>query len=334
MAGADLILHPEEYERIREVIARLRSECNAKMVFLIDKNGQKFVEEGDVLPSFTTTPISGSAAAPIEVWLIAPALVAMFVAGLGSIAELLNQTEADRTPLQKQLDARGDSDKLLAQERARSQDLQKQLDSLQSQLAQAKRAEVRSTSASSSTASSITPSIFLPLRVSISSSAIACFWRTPYTQGLTRWGTEVHDRFMLPYFVALDFDDVIEELRQAGYQLSSDWFAPHLEFRFPLAGELSARAIQLTLRQALESQPDLGIDSVPTDVLVLPGYFGMFTNLVTPNRTASSRTGASHCSTVLIPVRLCTASNCVSWAGAPMYSNLRPSNSIPGLPIN
>ena len=35
--------------------------------YLIDKNGQKFVEEGDVLPSFTTTPISGSAAAPIEI---------------------------------------------------------------------------------------------------------------------------------------------------------------------------------------------------------------------------------------------------------------------------
>jgi uncharacterized protein (DUF2126 family) len=87
---------------------------------------------------------------------------------------------------------------------------------------------------------------------------IARFWREPYAAGLTRWGTELHDRFMLPYFVALDFDDVIEELRQAGYQLSSDWFAPHLEFRFPLAGELSARAIHLTLRQALEPWHVLG----------------------------------------------------------------------------
>ncbi|OLE80466.1 MAG: IMP dehydrogenase [Acidobacteria bacterium 13_1_20CM_2_65_9] len=87
---------------------------------------------------------------------------------------------------------------------------------------------------------------------------IARFWREPYTAGLTRWGTELHDRFMLPYFVALDFDDVIEELRRAGYQLSSEWFAPHLEFRFPLAGELSARAIHLTLRQALEPWHVLG----------------------------------------------------------------------------
>jgi uncharacterized protein (DUF2126 family) len=87
---------------------------------------------------------------------------------------------------------------------------------------------------------------------------IARFWREPYTAGLTRWGTELHDRFMLPYFIALDFDDVIEELRRAGYDLSSDWFAPHLEFRFPLAGELSAAAIHLTLRQALEPWHVLG----------------------------------------------------------------------------
>ena len=87
---------------------------------------------------------------------------------------------------------------------------------------------------------------------------IARFWREPYAAGLTRWGTALHDRFMLPYFVALDFDDVIEELRRAGYDLSSEWFAPHLEFRFPLAGELSARSIHLTLRQALEPWHVLG----------------------------------------------------------------------------
>ena len=87
---------------------------------------------------------------------------------------------------------------------------------------------------------------------------IARFWREPYVAGLTRWGTELHDRFMLPYFVSLDFDDVIEELNRAGYPLSADWFAPHLEFRFPRAGELSARAIHLTLRQALEPWHVLG----------------------------------------------------------------------------
>ena len=61
MAGADLILHPEEYERIREVIARLRSECNAKMVFLIDKNGQSICAQGEI-DAIDTTALASLAA--------------------------------------------------------------------------------------------------------------------------------------------------------------------------------------------------------------------------------------------------------------------------------
>jgi len=61
MAGADLILHPEEYERIREVIARLRSECNAKMVFLIDKNGQSICAQGET-DAIDTTALASLAA--------------------------------------------------------------------------------------------------------------------------------------------------------------------------------------------------------------------------------------------------------------------------------
>ncbi len=87
---------------------------------------------------------------------------------------------------------------------------------------------------------------------------IVRFWREPYVARLTRWRTELHDRFMLPFFVALDFEDVIEELRRAGYPVSTEWFAPHFEFRFPPAGELSSRAIHLTLRQALEPWHVLG----------------------------------------------------------------------------
>jgi predicted regulator of Ras-like GTPase activity (Roadblock/LC7/MglB family) len=61
MAGADLILHPEEYDRIREVIARLRSECNAKMVFLIDKNGQSICAQGET-DAIDTTALASLAA--------------------------------------------------------------------------------------------------------------------------------------------------------------------------------------------------------------------------------------------------------------------------------
>jgi uncharacterized protein (DUF2126 family) len=87
---------------------------------------------------------------------------------------------------------------------------------------------------------------------------IARFWRTPYTTPLVRWGTELHDRFMLPYFVELDFDDVIEELARAGYPMQAAWFAPHVEFRFPHAGQLVSHGIHLRLRQALEPWHVLG----------------------------------------------------------------------------
>jgi uncharacterized protein (DUF2126 family) len=87
---------------------------------------------------------------------------------------------------------------------------------------------------------------------------VARFWQAPYTARLTRWGAELHDRFMLPYFVELDFDDVLHEMRASGYAFDAAWFAPHFEFRFPLAGQTAMRGVQLTLRQALEPWHVLG----------------------------------------------------------------------------
>jgi uncharacterized protein (DUF2126 family)/transglutaminase-like putative cysteine protease len=87
---------------------------------------------------------------------------------------------------------------------------------------------------------------------------IARFWQHPYTTALVRWGTELHDRFMLPYFVWLDFEDVIEETQRAGWPIEVEWFLPHFEFRFPLGGDVSMRGVTMTLRQALEPWPVLG----------------------------------------------------------------------------
>jgi uncharacterized protein (DUF2126 family)/transglutaminase-like putative cysteine protease len=84
-------------------------------------------------------------------------------------------------------------------------------------------------------------------------SLVARFWNTPYTPPrLTRWGTELHDRFMLPYFLEQDFADVIAEQKEAGYALQPEWFAPHFEFRFPRYGDFATRGIEVELRQALE----------------------------------------------------------------------------------
>jgi uncharacterized protein (DUF2126 family) len=82
---------------------------------------------------------------------------------------------------------------------------------------------------------------------------IARFWQHPYRpERLKRWGTELHDRFMLPHFIWDDLQDVIEELRDFGLPMEADWFAPHFEFRFPHLGDFAARGVAVELRLALE----------------------------------------------------------------------------------
>jgi uncharacterized protein (DUF2126 family) len=85
---------------------------------------------------------------------------------------------------------------------------------------------------------------------------VAWFWREPYAgrgaTRLTRWETELHDRFLLPSFVKMDFDDLLAELAHVGLRFDPQWFAPHFEFRFPLIGELASQSLKLTLRSALE----------------------------------------------------------------------------------
>jgi uncharacterized protein (DUF2126 family) len=89
-------------------------------------------------------------------------------------------------------------------------------------------------------------------------SLVARFWRTPYRGDLVRWGTQLHDKFMLPFHVWSDFADVIDEMNRAGYGLDLAWFAPHYEFRFPLYGTVQFGNIEIELRQALEPWHVLG----------------------------------------------------------------------------
>jgi uncharacterized protein (DUF2126 family) len=87
---------------------------------------------------------------------------------------------------------------------------------------------------------------------------ISTFWDRPYERKLSRWGTRLHDDFMLPHFVQQDFEDVLADLGAAGYPFDPQWFAPHFEFRFPLVGEVAQRGIELELRNALEPWHVLG----------------------------------------------------------------------------
>ncbi|MFN7951686.1 MAG: transglutaminase family protein [bacterium] len=87
---------------------------------------------------------------------------------------------------------------------------------------------------------------------------VARFWREPYRAPLVRWGTTLHDRFLLPYFVDQDFRDVLEELALAGYPFERAWYDPHFEFRFPVLGTVAHRGVSLELRQAIEPWHVLG----------------------------------------------------------------------------
>ncbi|MDR4306640.1 transglutaminase family protein [Chelatococcus sambhunathii] len=81
---------------------------------------------------------------------------------------------------------------------------------------------------------------------------IARFWKAPAVGSFARWGTQLHDRFMLPAVLWQDFLDVLEDLRQHGYPVRSEWFEAQREFRFPFCGRIEREGVTLELRQALE----------------------------------------------------------------------------------
>ncbi|MCG7361648.1 transglutaminase family protein [Roseomonas sp. ACRSG] len=92
-------------------------------------------------------------------------------------------------------------------------------------------------------------------------AAVAAFWNRPYERRLIRWGTRLHDDFMLPHYAVQDLHDAVAELRSLGAPLQPEWFAPHAEFRFPRVGEVALAGVGLELRHALEPWHVLGEES-------------------------------------------------------------------------
>jgi uncharacterized protein (DUF2126 family) len=92
---------------------------------------------------------------------------------------------------------------------------------------------------------------------------VARFWEAPYREKLVRWGTQLHDRWLLPAFARTDFDDVLTDLARSGFAFDAAWFAPHFEFRFPKVGEFSAAGVHVELRNALEPWHVMGEEGSP-----------------------------------------------------------------------
>ncbi len=87
---------------------------------------------------------------------------------------------------------------------------------------------------------------------------VARCWASPYPHPLIRWGTALHDRFMLPHHLWEDLREVVCDLDRAGFTLSLDWFAPFFEFRFPRYGVARTGDIEIELRMAVEPWHVLG----------------------------------------------------------------------------
>ncbi|MCB0847596.1 MAG: transglutaminase family protein, partial [Bacteroidetes bacterium] len=89
-------------------------------------------------------------------------------------------------------------------------------------------------------------------------SLAAAFWKQPYRQKLVRWGTELHDKFLIHHFVKEDMKEVVHYLKNQGFDYDLEWLAPFFEFRFPILGQVNLGPVKLTIRAGIEPWNVLG----------------------------------------------------------------------------
>src|SRR5215216_6149618 len=78
MADTPILLREQQYHQIKAVLARLRMDSSAKVVFLVDKDGQEIASQGEVGNLDTTSLAS---------------LAAGNVAATGGMAQLIGEKE-------------------------------------------------------------------------------------------------------------------------------------------------------------------------------------------------------------------------------------------------
>lgn len=87
---------------------------------------------------------------------------------------------------------------------------------------------------------------------------MARFWQEPYHKPLVRWGTLLHDRYMLPHYIWSDIKEVVKDLNDHGYEFDTDWLLPFEEFRFPHYGRVQIDDVTMEIRWAIEPWHVLG----------------------------------------------------------------------------
>lgn len=94
-------------------------------------------------------------------------------------------------------------------------------------------------------------------------SLVAMFAERPVVAPLVRWGTRLHDDFLLPAGTIRDIAEVVADLRAHGIPFEETWLDAFSEFRFPRIGMTeittpSGALIELELRAAIEPWNVLG----------------------------------------------------------------------------
>lgn len=93
---------------------------------------------------------------------------------------------------------------------------------------------------------------------------VAALAAEPYRHPLVRWGAELHDRFLLPYYMWRDFEDVLAHLAKSGVPLPTEAYRPFVELRCPLVGTLDVDAARVEIRNAIEPWHVLGEEATAT----------------------------------------------------------------------
>jgi uncharacterized protein (DUF2126 family)/transglutaminase-like putative cysteine protease len=162
-------------------------------------------------------------------------------------------------------------------------------------------------------------------------AAVARFWETPFTGRLIRWGTRLHDQFMLPHYLREDLHDVLRQLNLGGYDFQPEWFEPYFAFRFPECGRVQIGSIGLEINKALEPWPVLGEEMIGSSV-----SRSVDSSVERLQISVRGRVGDRHvvtCNGRRLPLHA-TSQNDLSVAGLRYKAWAAPSSLHPTLPVH